>query len=53
VKIQPKDTVEVKGSRVTVQGQPALIAAEVKKGDEVLKLRDEAGIPMWAGWRRG
>ncbi|HEX5530394.1 MAG TPA: DNA-binding protein [Methylomirabilota bacterium] len=53
VKIQPKDKVEVKGSRVTVQGQPALIAAEVKKGDEVLKLRDEAGIPMWAGWRRG
>jgi hypothetical protein len=53
VKIEPKDKVEIKGSRVTVQGQPAIIAAEVKKGDEVLKLRDEAGIPMWAGWRRG
>jgi hypothetical protein len=53
VKIEPKDKVEIKGSRVTVQGQPAIIAAEVKKGDEVLKLRDEAGIPMWTGWRRG
>lgn len=53
VKIEPKDKVEIKGSRVTVQGQPALIAAEVKKGDEVLKLRDEAGMPVWAGWRRG
>jgi hypothetical protein len=53
IRIEPKDTVEIKGSRVTIQGQPALIAAEVKKGDQVLKLRDEAGIPMWAGWRRG
>jgi hypothetical protein len=52
VKIEPKDTVEVTGSRVTVQGQPALIAAEVKKGDQVLKLRDAAGIPVWAGWRK-
>ena len=53
VKIEPKDKVEIKGSRVTVQGQPAIIAAEVKKGDQVLKLRDETGIPVWAGWRRG
>ena len=53
VKIEPKDKVEIKGSRVTVQGKPTLIAAEVKKGDEVLKLRDEAGMPVWAGWRRG
>jgi hypothetical protein len=51
VKIQPKDKVEVKGSRVTVQGQPAIIAAEVEKGGETLVLRDEAGVPMWAGWR--
>jgi hypothetical protein len=53
VKIEPKDKVEIKGSRVTAQGQPAVIAAEVKKGDQVLKLRDEAGMPVWAGWRRG
>lgn len=52
VKIEPKDAVQVTGSRVTVQGQPALIAAEVKKGDQVLKLRDAAGTPVWAGWRK-
>ncbi len=46
------DTVEVKGSRVTVAGKPAIIAAEVKKGEETLKLRDENGVPVWAGWRR-
>lgn len=51
-KIQKGDTIEVKGSRVTVAGKPAIIAAEVKKGDNVLVLRDNNGIPAWAGWRR-
>ncbi|HEU4341360.1 MAG TPA: DNA-binding protein [Candidatus Binatia bacterium] len=52
VKIEAKDKVEVKGSRITFDGKPAIIAAEVKKGDEVLKLRDDGGFPVWAGWRR-
>lgn len=51
-KIEVGDKVEVKGSRVTVSGGPAIIAAEVKKGDAVLILRDQNGIPVWAGWRR-
>jgi len=46
------DSIEVKGSRVTFAGNPAIIAAEIKKGDAVLKLRDDNGIPAWAGWRR-
>jgi hypothetical protein len=52
VKIDPKDKVEIKGSRVTFEGKPAIIAAEVKKGEEVLTLRDENGFPVWSGWRR-
>jgi len=52
VKIAAKDKVEVKGSRITFGGKPAIIAAEVKKGDEVLKLRDDSGFPVWSGWRR-
>jgi hypothetical protein len=52
VKIEAKDKVEVKGSKITFGGTPAIIAMEVKKGDEVLKLRDDAGYPVWAGWRR-
>jgi hypothetical protein len=51
IKIEPKDTVEVKGSRITFQGKPAIIAAEIKKGNEILKLRDEKGFPVWSGWR--
>lgn len=50
--IEKGDTLEVKGSRVTMMGTPAIIAAEVKKGDKTLVLRDSAGIPAWAGWRR-
>lgn len=41
---------EVTGSRVTFDGKPAIIAAEVKKGGETLKLRDEKGRPVWSGW---
>ena len=46
------DKVEITGSRVTFQGNPAIIAAEVQKGDEIVRLRDENGFPVWSGWRR-
>jgi len=52
VKIAPKDKIEVKGSRITFEDKPALIAAQVKKGDDVLVLRDTSGFPVWSGWRR-
>ena len=52
VKIAAKDKVEVKGSRVTFDGKPAIIAMELRKGDEMLKLRDDAGYPVWSAWRR-
>jgi len=52
MKIERTDKVEIKGSRVVFDGKPAIIAAEVKKNDSVLKLRDENGVPVWAGWRR-
>ncbi len=52
-KIEKGDKLEIKGSRVTVNGKPAIIAAELKKGDKVLILRDSAGIPAWSGWRKG
>ncbi|MGB9712719.1 MAG: DNA-binding protein [Dissulfurimicrobium sp.] len=52
IKIAPKDKVEVKGSRVTFEGKPTIIASEVKRGDDVLTLRDTNGFPVWNGWRR-
>jgi hypothetical protein len=51
-KVEKGDMIEVKGSRVSFDGKPAIIAAEVKKGDNSLILRDSAGVPVWSGWRR-
>ncbi len=51
LKLAPKDQVEITGSRVDFQGKPTIIAAEIKKGDKVLKLRDQSGLPVWAGPR--
>jgi len=52
-RIEVGDRIEVKGSKAFAAGVPAVIAAEVRKGDSVLVLRDAAGLPAWAGWRRG
>jgi hypothetical protein len=52
MKLERGDKIEVKGSRITFDGKPAIIAAECKKGNSVLVLRDNAGVPAWAGWRR-
>lgn len=51
-KIAVGDEIEVKGSRITYEGKPAIIAAEIHKDGEMLMLRDADGIPAWAGWRR-
>jgi hypothetical protein len=51
VSLQKGDKVQVRGSRITFQGKPAIIAAEVTKGGETLHLRDANGIPAWAGAR--
>jgi len=51
-KIEPGDKVEAKGSRITFSGKPAIVAAEIRKGDDVLVLRDANGVPAWGGWRR-
>jgi hypothetical protein len=49
VKIAQNDKIEVKGSRITTKrGKTVLIAAEVKKDDSILKLRDENGVPAWS-----
>ena len=43
------DAVTVLGSKVAMAGQDVLIAREITKGNQVLTLRDAAGIPLWAG----
>ncbi|HEX8949640.1 MAG TPA: hypothetical protein VF790_11795 [Dissulfurispiraceae bacterium] len=51
-KIEKGDKVEVKGSRVTMAGKPVIIAAEIRKDGSTVKLRDDNGVPVWAGRRK-
>lgn len=51
-RIELGDRIEVMGAKAFAEGLPAVIAVELRKGDSVLVLRDAAGIPVWAGWRR-
>src|SRR5688572_4124484 len=43
------DALTVVGSKVTMAGQDVVIAREIKKGDQVLTLRDANGFPLWSG----
>jgi hypothetical protein len=49
VTIAGGDKVEIKGVKTALDGQIIFLAGEVRKGDEVLTLRDDKGIPLWAG----
>lgn len=50
--LAPGDFLEIEGSRVTFQDKPCLMAARVKKGQTVLRLRDKTGLPAWGGPKR-
>jgi hypothetical protein len=43
------DAITVTGSKVRIAGQDVIIAREIKKGDQVLTLRDAKGFPLWSG----
>ena len=43
------DTLEILGSRVTIDKEPVVIARQIKKGDNTWTLRDAAGRPVWSG----
>jgi hypothetical protein len=47
------DKIEVTGSKVSFHEHDAIIAREIKIGGKVLTLRNDQGIPEWAGGRRG
>ena len=48
--LEPKDEVEIKGSRSSYGDEQVFIAAEVKKGNYILKMWDDKGIPVSGSW---
>jgi hypothetical protein len=51
IKIVAGDMVDIKGVRSVVSGQDVFLAGEVRRGNEVLKLRNEDGVPLWVSTR--
>jgi hypothetical protein len=49
----PATVVTVRGSRITFEGKPAIIAVTVTGGTTTLVLRDEKGTPAWKGQGMG
>jgi len=43
------DSLEIVGSALTINGEKAVIAREITKGDAKFTLRDANGLPAWAG----
>ncbi len=52
ISIEQGDRIIVTGSRVTIADEPTVIAAEVRRGDQLLNLRDQDGTPLWRGNHR-
>lgn len=51
--IAPEDKITITGSRISLDGEQAIIASQLKKGSETFILRDNNGVPRWRGrgWR--
>ena len=50
--IVAEDKIAITGSRINPNGRREIIASQIKKGNEILRLRDENGFPLWRGDRR-
>jgi DNA/RNA endonuclease YhcR with UshA esterase domain len=46
-RIEANDTITVTGSRVTLDGRSTIVAADITRGNELLKLRDNNGVAFW------
>lgn len=51
--LQSGDAVQVIGSRVTMAGAGAILAREIRKGEQTVTLRDGQGLPAWSRGPRG
>jgi hypothetical protein len=49
IQVKILDKIQVTGSKISYEGQPVILAAEIKNGDQILKLREPNGAPVWSG----
>jgi hypothetical protein len=53
IKYSAGDVIVVTGSKITYENAPTIIAVSVRKGNNILKLRDKKGFPVWSGSGQG
>jgi hypothetical protein len=46
--IEPGEPLTVRGSRITFNEEPAIIATEVRTKKATIHLRNEKGVPVWS-----
>ncbi len=51
VEFKPGEMVIIKGSKIMMNNREVIIARQIVRGDQVLKLRDRNGVPKWSGRR--
>jgi hypothetical protein len=51
ISLKPGDHLEATGSKVTMGEQPCVIAKDFKVGGQTITLRNDQGVPVWAGQR--
>ena len=47
ITFQPRDRIDVTGSKVKAGGAPVILAREVRRNTSTLYIRDEKGEPVW------
>jgi hypothetical protein len=50
IHLEPGDKIQISGSEVSTNGQTLLVASQVRKGREILRLRGDHDRPVWAAW---
>jgi sporulation protein YlmC with PRC-barrel domain len=45
--VKPGDKINVTGSQTKIGWRPVLVASQIQAGDRTLRLRNEAGLPLW------
>jgi hypothetical protein len=45
--LAPGEQVSVTGTRITIRRQRGIVARELRRGREVMRFRDERGLPLW------
>ena len=50
--VEAHEEVEIVGSRVSLDGQPVIVATVLITNGRTLQLRDAEGLPVWSSWRR-